>query len=622
MSGRDYRNFVTDHRDTSAGLVKRITEGLSSSKYRAVDYEKLKQAAAEKKFQAHLSLAKVNKLEKVSKQHKEQNVLKQHKRAWDGELSRLNAGRRRTTADVDLCLRNGQAEGGVNANFFSDVDDYEGHLEKEFDEFKKNTVDPVWNLRDDLLYWVHQNRADLNNPSDNLRREHSKVLQTVQSVKNQQMKVLSQLQIEQANLEEELKAGELPVLVIAAERPVETGIPEEAFDLECPDLPLKASVLQEFIFIDEKYLEKLEELEEKYADIFSSDTGGWTDDDHFAFLTIVEQYQYDTQNRRTLYMDRLQRHFPRFTRQALVQHEDWCSQNRYYLDRRKALQNDWIRDRHELFNKASVVFAEVCTAAEVAEKKAEYDDTQRELCNVLYEKVRRWRVMKVEVMRLRQETADAKMEEQNRQQEEEKQKEKAHRDQLKKKLGVFKAEQAEVDRRVAEERAKELEQLQAQMAEQAEYDLERLEYRKDQQEYKTRERHKKEEEKRLKEEEKERVLEAIRKQVRPTHVEGDLMRLWSDTEAWYQHTKPRHEGDEVFAEQKPLFEVNTFTANHVNKDPRVRIEARLREAGLIETGYARQVIAQIQPSKPAQQRNMFSTVYDKTGYQDLSQPNT
>ena len=45
----------------------------------------------------------------------------------------------------------------------------------------------------------------------------------------------------------------------------QTGIPTEAFDLECPDLTLKASVLQEFILLDEKYLERLEALEHDHA---------------------------------------------------------------------------------------------------------------------------------------------------------------------------------------------------------------------------------------------------------------------------------------------------------------------------------------------------------------------
>lgn len=45
---------------------------------------------------------------------------------------------------------------------------------------------------------------------------------------------------------------------------IQQGIPEEAFDLECPDEDLKANVLKEFIVIDEKYLERLTCLEKDH----------------------------------------------------------------------------------------------------------------------------------------------------------------------------------------------------------------------------------------------------------------------------------------------------------------------------------------------------------------------
>lgn len=45
---------------------------------------------------------------------------------------------------------------------------------------------------------------------------------------------------------------------------VEVGIPEAAFDLDCPDIDLKASVLQEFILIDSKYQEKYNEILENH----------------------------------------------------------------------------------------------------------------------------------------------------------------------------------------------------------------------------------------------------------------------------------------------------------------------------------------------------------------------
>ena len=49
-------------------------------------------------------------------------------------------------------------------------------------------------------------------------------------------------------------------------------------------------------------------------------------------------------------------------------------------------------------------------------------------------------------------------------------------------------------------------------------------------------------------------------QVRP-HVEGDLLRLWSDTKTWQAHTKNKEEFINI---QQPLYQVNTFTAKQVN----------------------------------------------------------
>jgi len=55
--------------------------------------------------------------------------------------------------------------------------------------------------------------------------------------------------------------------VTMGNRSVQSGIPEEAFNLECPDLELKASVLQQFILLDGKYVERLNQLEEDHCSV-------------------------------------------------------------------------------------------------------------------------------------------------------------------------------------------------------------------------------------------------------------------------------------------------------------------------------------------------------------------
>jgi len=55
--------------------------------------------------------------------------------------------------------------------------------------------------------------------------------------------------------------------VTVGNKSVQSGIPEEAFNLDCPDVELKASVLQHFILLDGKYVERLNQLEEDHGSV-------------------------------------------------------------------------------------------------------------------------------------------------------------------------------------------------------------------------------------------------------------------------------------------------------------------------------------------------------------------
>ena len=60
-------------------LVQRVTDGLYSSKYKAVDYDALKALTQKKKSEGQAKLVKVKKLQDASKKTKEQNLINQHK---------------------------------------------------------------------------------------------------------------------------------------------------------------------------------------------------------------------------------------------------------------------------------------------------------------------------------------------------------------------------------------------------------------------------------------------------------------------------------------------------------------------------------------------------------------
>uniref|UniRef100_A0A3P9BQ43 Coiled-coil domain containing 148 n=1 Tax=Maylandia zebra TaxID=106582 RepID=A0A3P9BQ43_9CICH len=77
-------------------------------------------------------------------------------------------------------------------------------------------------------------------------------------------------------------------------------------------------------------------------------------------------------------------------------------------------------------------------------------------------------------------------------------------------------------------------------------------------------------------------------------AEADPERMMADTEAW----KCRHLNVNEFELQKPLYSINTYTDTQIVSDPRVRVEQALREVGLHQSQYAREVLSVIEPPKP------------------------
>lgn len=71
-------------------LVQRMTDGLGSNKYRAVDYDRLRAELSEKRFGSVKTSMKLAKLEKKSRQHKENTIVNQHQLMWQKEFLRLH----------------------------------------------------------------------------------------------------------------------------------------------------------------------------------------------------------------------------------------------------------------------------------------------------------------------------------------------------------------------------------------------------------------------------------------------------------------------------------------------------------------------------------------------------
>ncbi|KAK0049028.1 coiled-coil domain-containing protein 148 [Biomphalaria pfeifferi] len=588
----------------SDGLVHRMLDGLGSNKYHAVDYNSMRAAISQKRFASIKASMKLNEIEKSSQQHKENSILKQHQLVWQKEFIRLQHLRKKAEMTVESHMRTNFSS-DMCGPLYKEIDYFDGSLEADFEGFKKNTVEPVWMMRDDLKYWLSEHREELKYGNPDIIEKHREITKTIDSVKGQQQIIQEKLQYEEECLEAELQSDVLLELCPSALQKhvaVHPGIPQEAMELECLDPNLKSDVLQEFLIIDERYQTMIEELKRKHSFAMSSDDG-WEEDEHFKFVAVMDQYPREMMNRRKLLLDRLKKHLPTKSFAELSRHEDWWTDCKYFHERLKVAYFEWARDRRELLHKAQMTFAEVAVAQELEEVRNEYHHRQKQFCQILYEKVKEWRERKMEMMHLEAQLNEERQRQALEQRLQEEESEKRRRNKEKENIQRYHFEQEKQRRETEATAEKRLQELKELMEKQAVYDRERIKYREEQISQKLEERKQKEIEKVKEEEEMQARLEALRSKVRVI-AESDPLRALQGTKAWEAHLKQEEFHESAMLE--PLFKVNSYTAKQITSDHRIRLEQKLREAGLHNTEYARTMIRKATPPlKP--RKDLFHT---------------
>lgn len=602
-------------------------------RYKEVDYDQLRALAQEKRLAANASLIKVKKLQKLNRDGKEAGVLAQHRKVWLADMLRLDRLHARlgsaSASALDRAAMDSSGE-GYDAEVL-DVIDCAARLEAELEAFKRDTVEPVLMLRQDLQYWLREtaNRSDgtaSRKPGSDLG-DPQQILPVIASVKQQQQVIIQRLDEEAAVLWQELQTDPANAEVSSSGAGLSAsqlakGIPSEAYDLDCPDDELKASLLQQFLLLDHKYCERLALLEECFkgtADCSSGpmEAGGgdrtstrrsgsgasataddsqtpppWDAEDDFVLGALLDAYSCDAvvaQHRRHLVTDRLTRQWPLSDKADLANRETRVLASRSLQQQRKVVARDWIRSRAELLTKVRATCLDLCAAQELQSAQHERLQKQHEICRILFEKVHAWREQKMEAMTLEQEMLRERVAAEQLAVRAQQEKETAKRTAEKAKVEAYR-QQLEEERQEREvQAAQRLAALKESLAQQATYDRERVVFREAELLKRQAEKQKILEAEAAEEEDRERRLEALRETVR-VNVERDPLRLLHDTESW-QHKLHPHE-DEPVSIQRPLFDIHTFTDKQITADPRVRLEQRLRDAGLHTTDYARQVLSQ------------------------------
>ncbi|KAK6483068.1 coiled-coil domain-containing protein 148-like [Huso huso] len=597
MSGRDLRLFITNHRSEDIEkLAFRMKDGLGSTRYKPVDYHQLRVFTEAKKLLSANIERKIQKTVQAAKMTKEQTYIKQHRQVWCQEQKRLMKAEQR--ADFELLQF---LEHGTNSEFLSEMMEYELNLEEDRKAFKAGTVDPIVQLKNDLqhrLSEVHHNA--LQNMSDcDLIREQ------VEFVKEQQKDIIEKLKCEIQAAEESISVTGTEELLSSLEViPSDLEqIPKQVLLLHCPYPDLKASLLNEFQTFGNKYKFRLQNINERLKALDSC--CGWSVLDHFIFHTTIDQYPHDLKNRRTMYMDMLQRLLPHKSKQELSDHERSWDWYRFTVEQQKSLVQGWIRDKKDLQLKAVATLDEACMAYE--EEIALKNDRRRqqEICAELKDKLEHWRAQQEEMARLEAAIADRKQAEEEEKQKKENLKCIQKRSLEKEKIKQYYTEKQMMRNEMEKRDQQRLEELKKSMAEQAKKDRERVQFRQCLHQQRVKEKEVQALQLQQEEEERQSRLNILRNQVAVV-AEFDPVRMMSDTEA--SKARLGIGADEEFVLQRPLFNLHTYSENQIVSDPRVRIEQALREAGLHNTFYAKEVLSNICPPRPPR-RDMESTVF-------------
>ncbi|XP_075385824.1 coiled-coil domain-containing protein 148 [Tenrec ecaudatus] len=588
---------VTIRRNGSSGnVVFCVKNGIRSAVYKPVDYQQLYALTAARKLASASTQLKIRKTVQTSKNSKELTLIKQHKQVWWQEHQRLSELR----CKVELEIKSVLNEENIGNECLSDLMDFEQQLSEQWCAYLRNVVDSIQQLRADLQY----RQQHISQHSD-AQANSGRVLEEVDFVKKQLKDVFESLNLEQQKMHNDLSDWSKKILDHTLEEKTNllSTLPVEFETLECPYPDLKSSILNEFFNFTEKYQKKLQDLDLQLEDIHRGFQ--LSEDDHWIYQVVLDQYPGALFARRTLYLDMLQRYFPHKSRHDLVVHEKQCEHYRFVSEQRNILLSNWNKSRRGFIQKAVMALAEACVTHEVEHSVAEDRRKQQELCAELKAKVLQWRAHQEEVARLEMDISARRRESAKENEKLWKKKELAQREEKKEQIRKYWAKKEQKWQEMEMRDTQRLEELKKLMAEQSVKDRERVKYRQKLLEKRLMEKKEVALQEVHEEVEKKRRLEALRKQVAIV-AQFDPVRMMSDTVA--SKARMGIGTEEEFLLQKPLFTLNTYTEQQIISDPRLRFELALREAGLHKTFYAKEMFPKISPQKPPR-KDLESTVF-------------
>ncbi|XP_054724510.1 coiled-coil domain-containing protein 148-like isoform X2 [Uloborus diversus] len=539
----------------------------------------------------------------VTHSKKELALLYQHKVIWEQEYMHLQYMEDRLQREIYNHLTIfGQL--GSDQLLLADNINFILEIEEERAFFRENVVDPLWYIREDLREWVRQHEG-LRPLPEAARIQHYQIQREVKELWAGYKEIADDLVKEQRDLEQQVKEA-LPPYIASEEKMIAKGVPPEFHELYCPDPQLKENLIAELTRLDDSYSNRLRDLDRNCDR--QACPGGWNEHDSAMFEHILEQYPSDLPDRRVLCFDRLKRTFPHKTLGHLMSYETWYQNNRFHKDRRKKCLEDWARERWSWLLRAVTEISQAQQSHAGHQLSRDEALRQKFKCEVLRQRVEQWRKEK-ENERLQQ----AEMEAQRKLalkvvQQRQAAKEEYRRELARQRLAAYYEERLRFQKESEDALQRRMEDARKITKDRSKHDKERVRYRTEL--FYANQKERRERMLKLREEEKFRQqrLDQLRKQVEVSDMHNPE-RIQQDTIA----SQARKEASTEGLALKALHELRTVLDAEVLRDPRVRLEQQLREAGLLNSEYARHVLSQLHPPREPRKDTVSSLFLTNEG---------
>ncbi|KAM7542962.1 hypothetical protein Aperf_G00000018540 [Anoplocephala perfoliata] len=462
---------------------------------------------------------------------------------------------------------------------------------QDLDSFINGVIRPLNQLRSEVKSSVQPNeslQSSLHDAYAKIKDESFKLLQL-------ESEIIDFLPISRLNTFRQLHIGDS----------VEDrcgGIPREAWEWITHNEAFKADLLSEFVHLDSIYIAKIKntkmdimELEKLY------NLSQWKVDEF-----MLAEYIWDVYNSSNIPRKRqgcldLLNHIPSLGHgKSHAQLLDLFRVHDLMKMKLEDIMLAWTRARQELTDRIHVTLEDALAEHHRRNEEKANVEAQRPTCLQLTEKVKKWRREKAELEELEFRAKEAKRDAELAREKEKQEREDKRRREIKYMLQRRKETQL---RQKAEFEAAErlrLEELRRVFDRQRRHDTRRLlEIAKARLREQKARRSEAIEEAAKQVEAAEAHLEAIRSKVRPT-IPDDPCRLFANTESWrhYLEASMIIQGEKETKSSLNLSNptakpITTFTEDQLQQDRRTRLSAALFEAGLLNSIYARNLLAQV-----------------------------